>query len=87
MIIQPTFQSKYYADFNKKIDRLEPDLILINSYSMLIREDILKIPTHGALNIHSAPLPKYRGPNPIQWALSTGEVMRSLAKIILTLVL
>lgn len=74
LIIQPTFQSKHYVDFYKKIDRLEPDLILINSYSMLIREDILKIPTHGVLNIHSAPLPKYRGPNPIQWALINGDM-------------
>jgi RimJ/RimL family protein N-acetyltransferase len=40
---------------------------------MLIRQEILSIPRLGAVNIHGALLPQYRGCNPIQWALLNNE--------------
>jgi methionyl-tRNA formyltransferase len=41
---------------------------------MYIPKEILDIPTYGSINIHFAALPKYRGANPIQWAIINGEI-------------
>jgi len=38
-----------------------------------IPEDALAVPRHGIVNGHPALLPRYRGPNPIGWALRNGD--------------
>lgn len=72
-IIQPRFNSMTYPRFVEQVQRLSPDLILVNSYSMLLQPEILAIPKWGAINIHGALLPEYRGANPVQWALLNDE--------------
>lgn len=72
--IQPLPKNR--ADYEKflcSIKLLAPDLIFVNSYSMILREDLLRIPRMGALNIHRALLPEYRGCNPSQWAIINME--------------
>lgn len=71
--MQPKKNSLEYENFVKQIKRLDPDLIIVCSYSMLLHPDILEIPSMGAVNIHGALLPEYRGCNPIQWALINDE--------------
>ena len=73
LLIQPKVNSQDYAAFKEAVSQLAPDLILVNSYSMILREEILAIPRLGGINIHSALLPKYRGCNPTQWAILSGE--------------
>jgi len=72
-IIQPSKKSTNYSIFSQKIKEINPDLIITNSYSMMLYSDILEIPTYGAINIHGALLPQYRGCNPIQYALLNNE--------------
>lgn len=74
-IIQPRASSTTYPDFVEQVQRLNPDLILVNSYSMLLQPEILAIPKCGAVNIHGALLPEYRGANPVQWALLNDETV------------
>mgnify|MGYP001376040197 CR=1 FL=1 len=71
--IQPRISSESYPAFVQGLRALDLDLILSNCYSMLIRPEILSIPRLGAVNIHGALLPQYRGCNPIQWALLNNE--------------
>jgi methionyl-tRNA formyltransferase len=71
--IHPDPASFNYSAFVKKIQTLNPYLIIVNSYSMLLSKEILSIPKYGAVNIHGALLPQYRGANPIQWALINNE--------------
>jgi methionyl-tRNA formyltransferase len=73
LLIQPRATSAAYPAFVEKVRNLAPDLIVVNSYSMLIRPAILAIPQLGGVNIHGALLPQYRGCNPIQWALLNDE--------------
>jgi methionyl-tRNA formyltransferase len=73
-LIQPKWQSDEYQSFIDAVKSLSPDLILINSYSMIIRGDLLQIPSFGGLNIHAALLPRNRGCNPTQWAILKGEL-------------
>ena len=73
IFIQPKWRSIDYVEFKRQIIEISPDIILINSYSMIIREDILSIPRFGGLNIHTALLPRNRGCNPTQWAILNKE--------------
>jgi methionyl-tRNA formyltransferase len=56
-----------FDDFKFWLTNLNADLIVVRSMSQLLKKDILKIPKKGAINIHSAYLPEYRGPNPVFW--------------------
>jgi methionyl-tRNA formyltransferase len=72
-LIQPRRSDPDYGAFVERMAQLAPDLIFVNSYSMILAPDILSIPRHGAVNVHGAMLPAYRGANPIEWALINGE--------------
>jgi methionyl-tRNA formyltransferase len=73
VFIQPPRKSVDYSSFSSSIAKLNPDFILCNSYSMLIREDILALTAGNAVNMHWSLLPGNRGPHPSQWALIKGE--------------
>ncbi|MEM7334982.1 MAG: formyltransferase family protein [Chloroflexota bacterium] len=45
------------------IRELKPDLITCFSFPYRITPELCEIPTHGAVNLHPAVLPAYRGPN------------------------
>ena len=72
-LLQPKWKSVEYASFFNDVRALAPDLIWVNSYSMIIRDDILAVARLGGLNIHAALLPRNRGCNPTQWAILKGE--------------
>jgi len=74
LLIQPKWSTKDYNDFVVKLRDLRPEVLWINSYSMILRPDVLAIPTKGVINIHGALLPKNRGCNPIQWAIIRREM-------------
>jgi methionyl-tRNA formyltransferase len=71
--IQPKFTSSTYKEFRSQIVETNVDIIVVNSYSMIIRDDILSIPRMGSLNIHAGLLPRNRGCNPTQWAILKNE--------------
>jgi methionyl-tRNA formyltransferase len=56
--------SKEIADW---IESLKPDLIVVFSMSQLLKDEILKIPRLGVINLHPSFLPSYRGANPDFW--------------------
>ncbi|EXI69604.1 MAG: Polymyxin resistance protein PmrI [Candidatus Accumulibacter adjunctus] len=68
-LVQPRWGSPEYAHFVGAIEALGADLIWVNSYSMIIRADVLSLSRLGGINIHHALLPRNRGCNPIQWAI------------------
>lgn len=57
----------------EKIKSLNPDLIIVVAYGMIIPQDILDIPKFGCINIHTSLLPKWRGAAPIQRAIEAGD--------------
>lgn len=58
IFIQPQWNSSDYAQFKRQILDIAPDIIFVNSYSMIIRDDVLSASTHGGLNVHPAFLPE-----------------------------
>ena len=59
--------------FAPLLEALEPDLAISGGFPVRIPEDALAVPRHGVVNGHPAVLPRYRGPNPIGWALLNGD--------------
>lgn len=57
------------------IRNYSPDLIVVASFSQILRTQILEIPSKGSVNVHPSLLPRYRGPSPIYWVLKNKEVM------------
>lgn len=61
------------ADFVAALRALEPDVLLVASYGELLRQDVLTLAKHGALNVHASLLPRWRGASPIQAAILAGD--------------
>jgi methionyl-tRNA formyltransferase len=59
--------------FAELLGALEPDLAISGGFPVRIPADALAVPRHGVVNGHPALLPRYRGPNPIGWALRNGD--------------
>ena len=59
--------------FAALLGALEPDLAVCGGFPLRIPNDALAVPRLGIVNTHPALLPRFRGPNPIGWALRNGE--------------
>lgn len=55
------------------IKSLNPDLLVVVAYGKILPDDILAVPSYGAINVHGSLLPKYRGAAPIQWSVINGD--------------
>lgn len=71
LLVQPRRQA--LAPFLETIESLEPDLMLVWSYPMLLPTELTSLAALGAFNIHSGKLPEYRGGHVMIWALINGE--------------
>lgn len=56
-----------------QIAGLEPDLIIVVAYGLIIPSKILNIPKFGCVNVHASLLPRWRGAAPIQRAIEAGD--------------
>jgi methionyl-tRNA formyltransferase len=52
---------------------LEPDIIIVAAYGLLLPKRILELPRYGCLNIHASLLPRWRGASPIQHSVWKGD--------------
>jgi methionyl-tRNA formyltransferase len=52
---------------------LQPDLIAVVAYGQLLPREILELPAHGCINVHTSLLPRWRGAAPIQYAILHGD--------------
>jgi methionyl-tRNA formyltransferase len=61
------------ADFLRGIEARKPDLIVSVACPYILKPRLLEIPPLGCINIHHAPLPRYKGMMPTFWQLYHGE--------------
>lgn len=52
---------------------IAPDFIIVVAFGQILKEEILKLPKYGCINVHASLLPKYRGAAPINWAIIDGQ--------------
>jgi methionyl-tRNA formyltransferase len=60
-------------EFLNRLKTLAPDVIVSVNASQIFKQPLLTFPPLGCINVHGAPLPKYRGRLPSFWALLNGE--------------
>lgn len=52
---------------------LQPDLLIVAAYGLILPQAVLDMPRLGCLNIHASILPRWRGAAPIHRALLAGD--------------
>ena len=65
-----------YADEQTVINALQPvkmDLLVSASYGQKIPNATLAAAAYGGLNVHPSLLPRWRGADPVPWAILTGD--------------
>ena len=70
-VFQPETLKK--ADAQQQIQELQPDIMLVVAYGLILPQAVLDIPRYGCINIHASLLPRWRGAAPIQRAIEAGD--------------
>jgi len=65
----------------EQVKNLEPDLIIVVAYGIILPSKFLNIPKYGCINIHVSLLPRWRGAAPIEHALLAGDVKTGISII------
>jgi len=71
----PVFQPETLRDetVQKQIAELQPDLMVVVAYGLLLPQSVLDIPPKGCINVHASLLPRWRGAAPIARAIQAGD--------------
>lgn len=70
-VLQPaTLRDPGVAD---DLSALQPDLMIVAAYGLLLPQTVLDLPRRGCLNVHASLLPRWRGAAPIQQAILAGD--------------
>jgi methionyl-tRNA formyltransferase len=71
----PVFQPQGLKDpaAQQALRDLQPDLMIVVAYGLILPPAVLAIPRHGCWNVHASLLPRWRGAAPIQRAIEAGD--------------
>ncbi len=71
----PVFQpeSLKSEQAQQQLRDLQPDLMVVVAYGLILPKAVLAIPTYGCWNVHASLLPRWRGAAPIQRAIQAGD--------------
>lgn len=61
------------VESKKVLRELNPDIMIVVAYGLLLPQSVLDIPKHGCWNVHASLLPRWRGAAPIQRAIEAGD--------------
>ena len=70
-VLQP--ESLKDPEWQEKLAGLQPDLMVVVAYGLMIPDPLLTLPRFGCWNIHASLLPRWRGAAPIQRAIEAGD--------------
>ncbi len=70
-VLQPETLKKQVS--RDALRALEPDLMIVVAYGLILPQRILDIPKYGCWNVHASMLPRWRGAAPIQRAIEAGD--------------
>ena len=71
----PLFRPETLRDkeVQQQLRDLQPDIIVVAAYGMILPPAVLNIPPHGCINVHASLLPRWRGAAPIERAILVGD--------------
>jgi len=70
--------ARFFADANSPeavayAESVRPDVVVLNLFNQIAGERLISVAGRECINIHTSPLPAYRGVAPNFWALANGE--------------
>ena len=65
----------------EQINSLDPDIIIVVAYGIILPSQLLDIPKFGCINIHVSLLPRWRGAAPIEHAMLAGDEKTGISVI------
>jgi methionyl-tRNA formyltransferase len=82
----PVLQPKTLRDDTvaAELAALEPDLMIVAAYGLILPQNVLDIPTYGCLNVHASLLPRWRGAAPVQAAILAGDKVTGVCLMSMT---
>lgn len=71
----PVVQPKTLRDekVQAELRAMQPDVMVVAAYGLILPQAVLAIPRYGCLNIHASLLPRWRGAAPIHRAIEAGD--------------
>lgn len=60
-------------EYRRQIAALHPDLLVSIACPYILKPPLLEMPSLGCINMHHAPLPRYKGMMPTFWQMYHGE--------------
>ncbi len=63
---------------------LEPDIMIVAAYGLILPQSVLDIPPRGCLNVHASLLPAWRGAAPIQASILSGDEQTGISLMAMT---
>jgi len=63
----------------RRLRELDPDLMVVAAYGLLLPQAVLDIPRLGCVNVHASILPRWRGAAPIQRAILAGDARTGIS--------
>lgn len=71
----PVFQPRSLksADVIAELAGLQPGLIIVAAYGLVLPAEVLSLPGFGCVNVHPSLLPRHRGPSPIASTILSGD--------------
>ena len=71
----PIFQPENFktVQAREQLRSLQPDLMVVVAYGLILPQSVLDIPRMGCWNVHASLLPRWRGAAPIQRAIEAGD--------------
>ena len=78
----PVFQTDQNSDLTTQITLLQPTLIIVIAYGLLLPKNITD--HFNCINIHGSLLPKHRGATPIQASILAGDKITGITLIRMT---
>jgi methionyl-tRNA formyltransferase len=61
------------AETREALRALQPDVMIVVAYGLILPQSVLDIPKYGCWNVHASLLPRWRGAAPIQRAIEAGD--------------
>ena len=73
----PVFQPQDFKspEARAQLAALQPDLMVVVAYGLILPSKVLAIPRLGCWNVHASLLPRWRGAAPIQRAIEAGDAV------------
>ncbi len=79
--LETFYPSSIDAKAIEQINSLDPDIIIVVAYGIILPSQLLDIPKFGCINIHVSLLPRWRGAAPIEHTMLAGDAKTGISVI------